>query len=94
MIIFIKKCELKSTSDLNILHNFNRTNVYLYFASPIIEKKCYDFISDKKYLERNYWKNSSGSVTINLEEIKFFENKIRFITYNDIGCKIIEFNNP
>jgi len=92
MIIFIKKCELKNNLELNILNNFNRDNVYLYFASPIIDKKCYDFILKKNYLQSNYWKNSNGELTVDLSEVAFFDNKIRFITYNDIGCKIVNFN--
>ena len=92
MIIFIKKCELKNNLELNILNNFNRDNVYLYFASPIIDKKCYDFILKKNYLQSNYWKNSNGELTVDLSEVAFFDNKIRFITYNDIGCKIENFN--
>jgi hypothetical protein len=67
-------------SPLN-LKKFSKGSIYLYFATPILKKNVYNFISTKEYLKENTWKTNKDKIDIN--DLSFLDNKIKFITKND-----------
>lgn len=69
------------------LKKFSKGSIYLYFATPIMKKDVYEFINKKEYLNPSTWKNNKDEININ--DLYFLDNKIKFITKNEKEYVII-----
>lgn len=58
---------------------FKNSEIYLYFATPTLNKGVYDFIKNNTYKEEVQWKNNREK--FNLNKLNFIDNNIKFITY-------------
>ena len=86
MIKFYKLIN-KNNSNIN-LSKFKGCDIYLYFASPVIDRYIYDFIKNKLYLDYNKtWSKDSDKININ--DIKFISD-IYLISNNSGELKIVD----
>ena len=79
-IIKFKKMINNINSPLN-LRKFINGSIYLYFATPILKTDVYNFVNKKEYLNYNIWKNNKDKINVN--DLYFLDDKIKFITKNE-----------
>jgi len=85
-ILILKKIIDNKNSSKN-LQKFSNGNIYLYFATPILNEYLYDFINKKEYLLETTWKNDKNKIDIN--DLNFLEGNIKFITKNEKEYHIV-----
>jgi hypothetical protein len=61
------------------LQKFKNADIYLYLATPTLKENVFDFIKKNIYKQANMW--SSNQNIINISDLDFLENKIKFISY-------------
>jgi hypothetical protein len=61
------------------LLKFRNSEIYLYLATPTLNKNVFNFIKENKYKDPEMWK--CDSKTINMSDLDFLEDKIKFISY-------------
>lgn len=76
-MIFLKKLIDKKDSPLD-LTKFSKSDIYLYFATPILREDLLKFIKNNEYLDHNTWKNDRNDIDIS--DLSFLNGKIKFIT--------------
>jgi acetyltransferase-like isoleucine patch superfamily enzyme len=76
-MIFLKNLIDKKDSSLD-LTKFSKSDIYLYFATPILREDLLNFIKNNEYLDHNTWKNDRNNIDIN--DLSFLHGKIKFIT--------------
>jgi hypothetical protein len=85
-VIKFKNLIENKNSSLN-LKKFSKGSIYLYFATPILNKNVFDFINNKEYLKPHIWRNNKEQIKIN--DLDFLNDKIKFITKNEKEYNIL-----
>jgi hypothetical protein len=85
-MIFFKKFIDKKDSPLD-LAKFSKSDIYLYFATPVLREDLLNFIKNNEYLQHDTWKNDRDAIDIN--DLNFLDGKIKFITKHNGEYNII-----